>query len=145
MQYAPTLDDHDTFASHDGPVPSITSGLLVDLNLEASVFNNFRAPPAPLPYDVVLSSQSTETDSFSGRASSFNTFNACRDPLATDNKSQSIHLVISPKKLAELPKSDEIDIFAAADEEDVCPICIEGNFLLPCLRVLKLVSFSTYS
>lgn len=127
MQYPTTLEDHDIFASRDGPVPTITSGLLVDLNLDASIPDNFHAPPAPLPYDVVLPSQST--DSSVGNGSNFDNSNACGDHLGADRKPQSVHLVILPKKLEELSKSDEIDSFAAADEDDICPICLEGDFI----------------
>ncbi|KAK4789387.1 hypothetical protein SAY86_020706 [Trapa natans] len=123
--YPATLEDadYDGFESPVGPIPAITSGLLVDLNLDASIPDNFHAPPAPLPYDVALPSQSTGSSVGSG--SNFDDTSASRNPIGVDSKPQSVHLIILPKKLEEISKSNEIDIFAAADEDDVCPICLE--------------------
>ncbi|PKI32576.1 hypothetical protein CRG98_047039 [Punica granatum] len=125
-EYPPTLEEHDSFASRDGPIPTITSGLLVNLNLEAPIPNNSQAPPAPLPCDVLLRSQSTENDSAIGRGCSFETLGGGRDPSKTDCKSQTVPLVILPKKLGELSRSEEVDLSTAADEEDDCPICLEA-------------------
>ncbi|KAK3028771.1 hypothetical protein RJ639_037992, partial [Escallonia herrerae] len=50
----PALEERESLTSHDSAAVSLTAGLFVDLNLDASIPDTYRAPPAPIPFDVVL-------------------------------------------------------------------------------------------
>ncbi|KAK3428619.1 hypothetical protein EUGRSUZ_E00115 [Eucalyptus grandis] len=113
--YPPSLEEHESLTSHDATAAAITSGFLVDLQLEASIPDNFRPPPPPLPYDAVLGSLPISTDSV--RES------VCLDHTEPDCKAQSTAPLGSPKAI-EVSKSNDTDV-SVADEEDVCPICLE--------------------
>ncbi|THU60249.1 hypothetical protein C4D60_Mb07t10650 [Musa balbisiana] len=54
------LEEHEPLssASH-GALSAVSSGLLVDTNLDTSTPDTYQAPPAPLPYDVGLASTQT--------------------------------------------------------------------------------------
>ncbi|KAI4328816.1 hypothetical protein L6164_021142 [Bauhinia variegata] len=95
----PTLEERESLTSNNGTATSLTSGLLVGLNLEASIPDTFQSPPTPLPYDVVLDLEESE----------------CK---AQDNSSP-----VSPRNL-ELSKSNESHVLVT-EEEDGCPICLE--------------------
>ncbi|KAK9279838.1 hypothetical protein L1049_013520 [Liquidambar formosana] len=123
----PALEEHDSLTSHDGATTALTAGFLFDLNLETSIPDTYRPPPAPLPYDVVLGHpQSIDSESLRETisGSSFETLATCEDPEESDFKTQSGSLPPSPKKF-ELPRSNETNI-SIMEEEDVCPICLEG-------------------
>ena len=122
------MEERESLTSIDGTAASLTAGLLVGLNLDASTPDTFRPPPAPLPYDMVLGG-SASTDSESGReigsGSSFETFIAREDLEESDCKAQANSAPISPRK-AELSKSNQTQVLVT-EEEDVCPICLEGT------------------
>ncbi|XP_057454660.1 probable E3 ubiquitin-protein ligase RHB1A isoform X2 [Lotus japonicus] len=119
----PTLEERQYLTSNDG---AAAAGLLVNLNLESSTPDTYRAPPAPLPYDIVLGGPAS-TDSESGRetvsASSFETLITCEDLEESDGKAQVKFAPISPRN-AELSKSNKSHTLVA-EEEDGCPICLE--------------------
>jgi hypothetical protein len=80
-----------------------------------------------LPYDLVLGcTQSTYSES--GRetisSSSFGTLTTCEDLEESDCKAQANSLSVSPRKL-EIPNLNEPNV-SVAEEEDDCPICLEG-------------------
>ncbi|KAJ7962418.1 E3 ubiquitin-protein ligase [Quillaja saponaria] len=122
----PNLEEHESLTSNDGTTSALTAGFLVTLNLEASIPDTYRPPPAPLPYDVVLGCPPS-TDSESGRktvsGSSFETLVTCEDLAESDYKAPYNSSSVSPRKL-ELSKSNEPSL-SATEEEDVCPICLE--------------------
>ncbi|KAJ1403520.1 Zinc finger, RING-type [Sesbania bispinosa] len=124
--YPPTLEERESLTSNDGAVTSLTAGLLVGLNLEASTPDTYQPPPTPLPYDTVLGGPAS-TDSESGRetvsGSSFETLITCEDLEESDCKAQAKSAPISPRK-EELSKSNESHA-SVTEEEDVCPICLE--------------------
>ncbi|MBA0685918.1 hypothetical protein Goari_013555 [Gossypium aridum] len=100
------------------------TAVLVNLDLE--VPDTFRAPPAPLPYDVVFGCpHSADSESFRETVSggSFETLPTFEDLEESDSRTQSSSLLLSPRKpevtnLIESKKS-------GAEEEDACPICLE--------------------
>ncbi|XVF77082.1 hypothetical protein PTKIN_Ptkin14bG0011400 [Pterospermum kingtungense] len=47
-------DEHVPLSSHTGAASAFSIGLLIDTNLDVSVPDAYRPPPAPLPYDAVL-------------------------------------------------------------------------------------------
>ncbi|XP_057756871.1 probable E3 ubiquitin-protein ligase RHB1A isoform X1 [Arachis stenosperma] len=124
----PTLEERELLTSNDASAATLTAGLLIGLNLDASTPDTFQPPPAPLPYDVVFGG-SASTDSESGRetvsGSSFETLIAREDLEEAESKvkAQENSEPISPKK-AELLKSNQTQVLLT-EEEDVCPICLE--------------------
>jgi hypothetical protein len=127
LQCPPILEEHESLTSHAGAVSALTAEFLVDFGLDASTPDTYRAPPAPLPYDLVLGCpQSIESKSaretISG--SSFETLTTCEDLEESDCKAQANSLCVSPRKL-EVPNLNEPNV-TVGEEEDVCPICLEG-------------------
>ncbi|KAH6812087.1 hypothetical protein C2S51_025849 [Perilla frutescens var. frutescens] len=118
--YPPVPEDHAFLTSHD-------SGLLLDLNLNMSIPDTYRPPPAPIPYDMVLGRpQYTDVGSrevnLSGNCLGKH---SCMELEGTNYTAQLSILPPSPKKSGiELLKSNPLTI-AATDEEDVCPTCLE--------------------
>jgi hypothetical protein len=134
FQCPPTLEEREFLTSNDGTAASLAAGYLVGLNLEASIPDTFRSPPVPLPYDIVFGG-SASTDSESGRetvsVSSFETSITRDDIEESDCKVQTKSAPISPRKV-ELSKSNGTQVLVT-EEEDVCPICLEGTVA----RVIK--------
>ena len=130
-QCPPTLQQHEFLGSHDGAASTFAAGLLVDLNLQTSIPDSYRPPPAPIPYDVVLGPpRSTDCDSDRGTiaGSNFESLAICEGLKVSDCKTQASSLPTSPRKF-ELPKSNEPN-FSLSEEDDACPICLEGAALL---------------
>lgn len=118
--YPPAPEEHAFLTARD-------SGLLLDLNLNMSVPDTYRSPPAPIPYDIVLGRpQSTNVGSrevtISGNCLGKH---SCMDVEGANYTTQLGILPPSPKKSdVELLKSNPLAV-AATDEEDVCPTCLE--------------------
>ncbi|XP_066332926.1 probable E3 ubiquitin-protein ligase RHB1A [Miscanthus floridulus] len=98
-------EEHEPLSSAVGgpsPTPAIVA---VDTNLDTSSLDTYRAPPAPLPYDVC--------------------FAVAQNP---DLEKSDIKIKTDGQQS---PKVDEFESCEKgapkdkADEEDVCPICLE--------------------
>ncbi|KAL6981984.1 putative E3 ubiquitin-protein ligase rhb1a [Sarracenia purpurea var. burkii] len=114
----PVLEEHE----------SLTTGFLVDLNLDMSTPDTYRPPPAPIPYDVVLGgSQSTDSEFHREIASDngFEDLSASVDVKESACRTHSGIILASPKKFEfELLKSNDLK-FSATEEDDDCPTCLE--------------------
>lgn len=93
----------------------------------------------PLPYDIVFGGSASpdsesckETVSFS----SFETSITHDDIEESDCKTQEKSASLSPRKV-ELSKSNGIQVFAT-EEEDGCPICLEGT--VACVTKRRILS-----
>lgn len=128
FQCPPILEERDSLTSNDVPTDSLTAGLLVGLNVEESTPDTYQSPPAPLPYDTVLGGPAL-TDSESVRdtvsGSSIKTLITCEDIEESDPKAQAKSAPLSPSK-EELLKSNKPQALVI-EEEDGCPICLEGE------------------
>lgn len=114
----PTLQEHEFLTSHNGAASAFAAELLVDLNLQTSIPDTYRPPPAPIPYDVVLGHpRSTDCDPVG------ETINGSKGLRVSDCKTQASSLPTSPRKF-ELPRSNEPN-FLPLEEDDACPICLE--------------------
>lgn len=122
------MEEHESLTTNDVTAASLTAGLLVSLDLQGSTPDTYRPPPAPLPYDTVLGCPAS-TDSESGRetisGSSFATLLTCEDIEDSECKVQANSIPASPKKL-EQKESNESHVIVT-EEEDGCPICLEGT------------------
>ncbi|KAL3829684.1 hypothetical protein ACJIZ3_018486 [Penstemon smallii] len=112
--YSPNSEEQESLTSHDGVTAVLSSGMLIDLNLNMSIPDTYRPPPAPIPYDVVLGRPPQSPS-------------CCIDLKDANCKNQSGFIPNSdPKKVEELElmKSKPLT-FSAANEEDSCPTCLE--------------------
>ncbi|KAF8413202.1 hypothetical protein HHK36_001178 [Tetracentron sinense] len=144
--YCPrALEEHEPVSARHGASSTLSTGLLVDTNLETSIPDTYRPPPAPVPYDVVLghpqtppgtqerqgrksdaAAGTTDSDSvretISGR--NFETVATYEGLKESDCKSQTDFVLASPKESeVELSKSSEPIV--SSTEDDVCPTCLE--------------------
>lgn len=124
------MEERGPLTSHNGTASTFAAGLLVDLHLEASTPDTFRAPPAPLPYDVVFGGPPSSADSESIKETisggSLETLATHEDVEEADSKTQASSLPGSPQKSEVL----KFNVFTASEEEDTCPICLEGAALI---------------
>lgn len=143
MQY-PLSEEREPLSSHQHA--TVSAGLLVDTNLDTSVPDTYRPPPAPIPYEtrpatpsgdrdtsrnkteVVLQTPNTESveDTTSG-----NTLDTKIKDIECDEKAElNIELVASKEveddDSDELKKSTEPMVPPLLEEEDLCPTCLEG-------------------
>ncbi|XP_035823635.1 putative RING zinc finger domain superfamily protein isoform X4 [Zea mays] len=110
-------EEHAPLSSaFDGPSP--TSAIVaVDTNLDTPSLDTYRAPPAPLPYDVCFTVSENPDVEKSGIK------------IKTDGQqSPKVDEFESCEKGAPEDKADE--------EEDVCPICLEEDFTYKALPAL---------
>uniref|UniRef100_A0A453J507 RING-type E3 ubiquitin transferase n=1 Tax=Aegilops tauschii subsp. strangulata TaxID=200361 RepID=A0A453J507_AEGTS len=106
------VEEHEPLSSaFDGSSPA-SAIVAVDTNLDTSTPDTYRAPPAPLPYDVSLPVTENPV--------------SCADLEKSDIKSKT-------DDQQESLKVDEYESCAKGapedkiEEEDVCPICLEEN------------------
>ncbi|XP_062200781.1 probable E3 ubiquitin-protein ligase RHB1A isoform X2 [Phragmites australis] len=104
------LQEHEPLSSaFDGSSPA-SAIVAVDTNLDTSTPDTYQAPPAPLPYDVVLAVPDNPDLEKSGTKSKI------------DDQQESIADQESLKVDGSCNKGFPED---KPDEEDVCPICLE--------------------
>lgn len=145
LQYPRALEEHIPL-SHQGAASAFSRGLLVDTNLDTSSPDTYRPPPAPIPFGVTLgtsqtphvaqgicsdktnaSLDSTNSDSVEETVADNNdgTLTKLEELKESEGKFQSdIENVSAKDSETELPKLAETNNIA--EEEDVCPICLEG-------------------
>lgn len=148
LQYPRVSEEHGPLSSHHGTISALSTGHLVDTNLDTSVLDTYRPPPAPIPYDThvahphtpsqdressgsksepAVETTNTESAEETNSGSILETKVKSSD---SDEKAQlSIELKASEevKNEDDLKKSTELLVSSPQDEEDVCPICFEGD------------------
>ncbi|XP_034887911.1 probable E3 ubiquitin-protein ligase RHB1A [Populus alba] len=146
--YSRTSEEHVSLSSHQAPGSVLQStGLLVDTNLDTSVPDAYRPPPAPTPFDAAVGRPQTPgrlrevrgdknhgalqtTTSASGQENTAlntrETLAKCEDAKDLDCKVQINSEPGSAKELEiELSKPVEPLVSATEEEEEDCPICLE--------------------
>lgn len=102
-----------------------------DLDLDSSIPNTYRSPPTPLPYDVVLRCpQTKDLNSFKETicGCSFKTSPAVKTVGELDSKFQDSPLLgATPRRLEHSKSKGNNTPTSVTEEEDVCPICLEGE------------------
>ncbi|KAG8662061.1 probable E3 ubiquitin-protein ligase RHB1A [Manihot esculenta] len=143
--YPRASEEHLPVSSRHGAVSVLSTGLLVDTNLDTSVPDAYRPPPPPIPFDMVLGhaetprgAQATSNDKDDGAVQTTNSDSVqattgintreisakCEDK-ELDCKAQIDLELDSAKELElDLPKSIE-PLISGTEEEDVCPTCLE--------------------
>lgn len=123
--------EREPLSSHHGMVSALSTGLLVDVNLETSIPDTYRPPPAPLPYDTNLrhpltpiTESAEETNAGNTLASSHHDLKEsdCKIQKGSDLASLDDVEVDFEKSVEK--KSNE-PLASALEEEDVCPTCLE--------------------
>uniref|UniRef100_A0A5B7A9Y3 RING-type E3 ubiquitin transferase n=1 Tax=Davidia involucrata TaxID=16924 RepID=A0A5B7A9Y3_DAVIN len=148
--YPRVSEEHEPLSSHHGTASALSTGLLVDTNLDTAIPDTYRSPPAPIPYDANLghprspprnqevcgnkrdaAAQTTNTESIELTNSGNTLETSTKDLKESDCKVQTETELASSKELeVEIEKSDELKkssepLVSALEEEDVCPTCLE--------------------
>uniref|UniRef100_A0A2P2INM4 RING-type E3 ubiquitin transferase n=1 Tax=Rhizophora mucronata TaxID=61149 RepID=A0A2P2INM4_RHIMU len=142
--YPRASDEHIPLSSRHGVTSAMSSGLLVDTNLDTSVPDAYRPPPAPTPFDVVLRSPHAPqvaaetcsnrndgtvptTDSGSDQetagVNTQETLTKCEDKGLHCKAESDLELSSEKEKKNELSKPFESLVLEI--EEEVCPTCLE--------------------
>ncbi|PIN19682.1 hypothetical protein CDL12_07636 [Handroanthus impetiginosus] len=143
----PVAEEREPLSSHHATASAISAGLLVDTNLDTSVPDTYRPPPAPIPYETyvqrsptpsgnressvnkteeVLASANTESveDTNSGSTLETKVKNLESGEEAEITAELSASQGVEDEKSDELKKSIQ-SMVPLQDEEDVCPTCLE--------------------
>ncbi|XP_021887068.1 probable E3 ubiquitin-protein ligase RHB1A [Carica papaya] len=143
--YPRESEEHVPLSPHYGAASALSTGLLVDTNLETSVPDAYRPPPPPIPFDVAfgrpqtppgsqeicidkhdvalgtLNSDSVE-ETVGGNIKEAST--KCEDLKEADSKSTQLDVESTKDLEAELSKLVQ-PVVLSTEEEDVCPTCLE--------------------
>ncbi|CAI0417217.1 unnamed protein product [Linum tenue] len=144
--YPRAAEERIPLSAHHVAASTFSSGLLVDTNLDTSVPDAYRAPPTPMPFDVVIGRPQTppeaqETCSDNRSDGTLQTANSgtaqetpgagtqdasvkCED--AKDSDKTKAGLEIDPVEELEVEISKPVGPFVPpTEEEDCCPTCLE--------------------
>ncbi|KAG5563289.1 hypothetical protein RHGRI_005888 [Rhododendron griersonianum] len=149
VQYPRASEEREPLSSHHGTVAALSTGLLVNTNLETSSPDTYRPPPAPLPYDVNLGRPQTppsyqETCGNKNDAPVHTANTGTVDETISGNDiletldellkksdykvekdtelASSMEIEVELEKSGELKKSSEPLVFVGEE----CPTCLEG-------------------
>ncbi|KAL6556407.1 hypothetical protein OROGR_005695 [Orobanche gracilis] len=145
----PVSEEREPLSSRHATVSGHSAGLLVDTNLDTSVPDTYRPPPAPIPYETYgghptmpsrnresthnkteLIFQTTNSESIEGINSSSALETKVKDVESDEKGNMNADLAASndveDEKSNELKKSVELVVPPLLDEEEVCPTCLEG-------------------
>ncbi|CAK7335575.1 unnamed protein product [Dovyalis caffra] len=143
--YPRAPDEHVPLSSHHAAGSVLSTGLLVDTNLDTSVPDAYRPPPAPMPFDVVVARPQTPqraretcgdknggalqtTNSVSRQEitglNTWETSSKCEDVTELDCKAQ-INSELDSAKEQEIGLSKSLEPLVSATDEEDCPICLE--------------------
>jgi hypothetical protein len=152
-------------SSDRGGAPALSTGLLVDTNLDTSIPDTYRPPPAPMPYDVVLGRPQTPPvaqEICSKSDAAVQTTNSesvqetvggnTQENLAKGEDLKESESIAETNFELDLVKGSEVElsksvkpVISATVEEDGCPICLEGDIfavhVTATLAILFVVSF----
>ncbi|XP_040988338.1 probable E3 ubiquitin-protein ligase RHB1A isoform X3 [Juglans microcarpa x Juglans regia] len=143
--YPRASEEHVPLSSGHGGASALSTGLLVDTNLDTSIPDTYRPPPAPMPYDVILGRpqtppmaeeicnckmdaavQTTNSESFQQTVDGNTLENSAKseDPKESECKVQ-IDFELDSAKGSEVELSKPVEPVIFASEEEDCAICLE--------------------
>lgn len=108
----PVSEERQPLTFAHGTIAAISAGVLVDTNLDTSSPDTYRAPPPPLPYDVLV-----ETVHEDGLASS-------ESQKESDGKGK-LNSALDPSDVTDIDAKSGKSTCLTIEEEDTCPICLE--------------------
>lgn len=141
----PVSEEHEPLSSRD-EISTFSTGLLVDTNLDTSVPDTYRPPPAPIPYETyppTTPSRNQEESRHEDEVASGITDVVCVEDIIhgstletkvktqpDENAEKGVDLDAS--KLMEDEGSDDLKkssklLASPPKDEDDCPICLEGG------------------
>ncbi|CAA2994141.1 probable E3 ubiquitin- ligase RHB1A [Olea europaea subsp. europaea] len=144
--YPRVSEEREPLSSHHETVSALSTGLLVDTNLDTSVPDTYRPPPAPIPYDTHVACPHTPSRDFdsSGNKTEPAVENTNAESAEETNSGSTLDTKVKNSDSGEkgqlnieltasdevkneddLEKSSEPLVSSLQDEEDVCPICLE--------------------
>ncbi|KAG4156057.1 hypothetical protein ERO13_D03G149900v2 [Gossypium hirsutum] len=143
--YPQASDEHVPLSYHNVAASALSTGLLVNTNLEVSVTDAYRPPPAPMPFDAVVEPPQTPSviqgihNSNSNETLQTTNVNCSQGTVAVntletsiksentkeDCKAQSNTDIESLKELEVDISKPVKSIVSTKEEEDVCPTCLE--------------------
>lgn len=155
------MEEHEPLSStNHGTLSVISSGLLVNTNPDTSPPNTYQAPPAPLPYDLGLTSSQAlarAVDSCGSKNDHIQLANSqttgeTNDTIKTSDCKNKTDCEQNSLWITEDEVSKPI---ISPTEEDVCPICLEGSilstyrdhlyhFMLPALEIYEMKGFEIH-
>lgn len=127
--YPRVSEEHQPLSSHTGTTTVISTGFLVDPNLETSIPDTYRPPPAPIPYDANRTASANQSVEESNTGVSYESTRNISNK--SDVKVQSDTVLDSSKEVEdELEKSGELKksnepMVSVLEEEECCPTCLE--------------------
>lgn len=143
----PVSEEHEPLSGHHARVSALSTGFLVDTNLDTSIPDTYQPPPAPIPYERYVGqlsppsenrgncgSQTNEvrqpnntestTDTYSG-----STLEATVEKLESDEKTKLNPELEPTEEVMNEDLDDDlkkpVQPLTLQDEEDVCPTCFE--------------------
>ncbi|XP_051136849.1 probable E3 ubiquitin-protein ligase RHB1A isoform X2 [Andrographis paniculata] len=119
----PASEEREPLSAHHARTSTISTGFLVDTNLDTSSPDTYRPPPAPIPYDRCLGHQPTASGQHRANKSG-EVLQPNDDPADKQDEGDA-----KSKLNCELQESDNLkestEPVALQDEEDTCPTCFE--------------------
>ncbi|KAH1115524.1 hypothetical protein J1N35_008902 [Gossypium stocksii] len=144
--YPRASDEHVPLSYHNVAASALSTGLLVNTNLEVSVPDAYRPPPAPMPFDAVVEPPQTPSviqgihNSKSNETLQTTNVNSSQGTVAVNTQETSIKSKNTKEDCKAQSNTDieslkglEVDISKPVkpivstkeEEEDVCPTCLE--------------------
>lgn len=143
-------EEHEPLSFHDETVSALSIGLLVDTNLDTSVPDTYQPPPAPIPYETYLGRPPTPSGNQEGSGyksevalgitntesvEDINEGSILKTKLKNlqsgENAETDIDLEASKgmedERSDELKKCSKLLLPPLQEEDDICPICLEGT------------------
>lgn len=142
----PVSEEHEPLSSHNATVSALSTGLLVDTNLDTSSPDTYRPPPVPIPYETYVGRPPTPSGDREGPGCKTELALETTNPEAVADTNEGSTLEIKVKnidsdekaemdseleaskedeKSDELKKSSKPVVPPLQDEDDTCPICLE--------------------
>ncbi|KAF1873981.1 hypothetical protein Lal_00041421 [Lupinus albus] len=148
-------EEHVPLSSNPGVASSFSGPLLVDTNLDTSSPDTYRPPPAPIPFDFTLGSTQTPPVAQVIHGDKNNASlpatdsDSIQEPITVDNRETSAKLEevkesesnVQTDLESNSTKDPEIEHaklgkrISLAEEEEDCPICLEGDVITASLLI----------
>ncbi|KAK4422586.1 putative E3 ubiquitin-protein ligase RHB1A [Sesamum alatum] len=142
----PVSEEREPLSSHNATVSALSTGLLVDTNLDTSSPDTYRPPPAPIPYETYVGRPPTPSRNreVPGCKTEVALETAHAEAVADTNAGITLETKVKnfesdekaeidieleaskeDEKSDELKKSSKPVLPPLQDEDDTCPICLE--------------------
>lgn len=122
----PALEEHESTTPPDN---AFSTRLLIDVNLDTSIPDTYRSPPAPIPFDVVLGIPQSKNTGLNGEAVgdlAYQKPTPVKAKVFDHETDDDIHFINESSRKVEVGFQTSKSLSCSAiEEEDVCPTCFE--------------------